>query len=134
MLSQWNKRKKLHKLFFHTFFGASKTWNLSEIPQRSVEIKIDIFISINYFRMLGTGQVNKVFTSRIFINIKNMVTNMKLSFKNVRFRHNSACIIQKWFRFKRVVIVKSGYISLIFPNGSNIISYCFLSLAYLLIP
>ena len=41
-----------------------------------------------------------------------MATNMKLAFTNVSFRHNSACVIQKWLRFKRkVVTVKLAYIS-----------------------
>ena len=50
-----------------------------------------------------------------------MVTNMKLASTNVPFKHNSACIIQKWLRFKRVIIVRLAYILLIFPNGSKII-------------
>ena len=50
-----------------------------------------------------------------------MVTNMKLAFTNVPFRHNSACIIQKLLRIKKIIIVRLAYISLIFPNGSRII-------------
>ena len=50
-----------------------------------------------------------------------MVTNMKLVFTNVPFRHNSACVVQIWLRFKRVIIVRLAYISLIFPNGSKVI-------------
>ena len=50
---------------------------------------------------------------------------MKPAFKNVPFRHNSACIVQKWLRFKRVTIVRLAYISLIFPNRSNIIELLF---------
>ena len=30
-----------------------------------------------------------------------MAANMKLDFTNERFRHNSACVIQKWLRFKK---------------------------------
>ena len=33
-----------------------------------------------------------------------MVTNMELAFTNVPFRHNSACAIQEWLRFKGVII------------------------------
>ena len=51
-----------------------------------------------------------------------MVTkNMKLAFINVPLRHNSACIIQMWLRFKKVITVRLAYISLIFPNVSKII-------------
>ena len=54
------------------------------------------FISINYFTMLGTGWVNKVFSLGTFINIylKNgnkHETNVP-AFTNVTFRHNSACV------------------------------------------
>ena len=71
VLSQWNKWKKWHKFFIFTFlFGAFKRWNLSEALKRSVKIKImSFFISINYFRMTETGQVDEVFSPRIFINI-----------------------------------------------------------------
>ena len=68
------------------------------------------FSSINYFRMLGTGRVNKVFSPRIFIS-KKMVTNMKLAFANVSFKHNSAYFIKKWLRLKRIVTVRLAYIS-----------------------
>ena len=40
-----------------------------------------------------------------------MVTYMKLAFTNVPVRHNSVSIIQKWLRFKRVIIVRLAYIS-----------------------
>ena len=59
--------------------------------------------------MLATGRVNKVFYPRIFIS-KEMVINMKHAFTNVPLRHNSAFTIQKWLRFKRVVITLSFYI------------------------
>ena len=37
---------------------------------KKCEIKnLSLFISVNYFKMLGTGWVNKVFSPRIFINI-----------------------------------------------------------------
>ena len=54
------------------------------------------FISINYFTMLGTGWVNKVFSLRTFINIylKNgnkHETNVP-ALTNVPFRHNLACV------------------------------------------
>ena len=48
-----------------------------------------------------------------------MVVNMKLAFTNVPFRRNSAYIVQKWLRFKRVIIVRLAFISLIFPSGSK---------------
>ena len=60
--------------------------------------------------MLGTGRVNKVFSPRIFIS-KKMVTNMKLAFANVSFKHNSAYFIKKWLRLKRIVTVRLAYIS-----------------------
>ena len=50
-----------------------------------------------------------------------MVTNMELVFTNLPFRYNSACVVQIWLRFKRVIIVRLAYISLIFPNGSKVI-------------
>ena len=58
--------------------------------------------------MLGTGRVNKVFSPTIFIS-KNMVTNMKHALTKTLFRHNSASVIQKWLRFKRVNTVKLPY-------------------------
>ena len=61
---------------------------------------MSFFILIEYFRMLGTGRVNKTFSYGIFIS-KKMVTNMELDLTNVPFGYNSACVIQK---FKRVVI------------------------------
>ena len=54
-----------------------------------------------------------------------MVTNMKLAFTNVLFRHNSACVIQKWLTLKRIITVTLSYISWIFPNGSKIIQLFF---------
>ena len=56
-----------------------------------------------------------------------MVTNMKLAFTNVPLRHNSACVIQKWLRFKRVITVRLAYISKIFRNGSKLIELFFKS-------
>ena len=41
---------------------------------------------------------------------KKMVTNTKLAFSNVLFRHNIACVIQKWLRFTRVSTVRLAYI------------------------
>ena len=38
---------------------------------------MSFFISIYYFRMLGTGRVNNVFSPKIFVS-KKMITNMKL--------------------------------------------------------
>ena len=96
--------------FILTFlFGASKRRNLSEAPQRNVKTRIiSFFISINYFTMLWTEQVNKVFSPRIFIS-KKMVRNLKLPFTNVPFRHNSACgMIKKWLR---IITVRLVYIS-----------------------
>ena len=72
-------------------------------------VKIKIYFYFNYFRMLATGRVNKVFYPRIFIS-KEMIINMKRAFINVPLRHNSAFTIQKWLRFKRVVITLSFYI------------------------
>ena len=55
-----------------------------------------------------------------------MVTNMKLAFTNLPFRHNSTCIIQRWLRFKKVITVRLACISLIFPNRSNFSKSCIL--------
>ena len=52
--------------YLHTSFWCLKKMK----PQRNVTIKImSFFISINYFRMLGTEWVNKRFSPKIFINI-----------------------------------------------------------------
>ena len=40
-----------------------------------------------------------------------MVTNNKVAFRNVSFRHNSAYVIQKWLRFKRAMTVMLAYVS-----------------------
>ena len=53
--------------------------------------------------MLGTGRVSKDFSPAIFVS-KKMVANIKLAFRNASFRHNSAYVIQKWLKFKRMVI------------------------------
>ena len=50
---------------------------------------------------------------------------MKLAFTNVPFSHNSACVIQKWLKLKRVITVRLACISEIFPNGSKIIQLLF---------
>ena len=36
---------------------------------------------------------------------------MELAFVNVRFRHNSACVVQKQVRFKGVITARLAYIS-----------------------
>ena len=59
---------------------------------------MQFFISINYFRVLGTGSDNKAFSPRIIINILKMVTNMKVAFTSSPFRRDSACVIQKSLR------------------------------------
>ena len=40
-----------------------------------------------------------------------MVTNNKVAFRKVPFRHNSVYVIQKWLRFKRVMTVMLAYVS-----------------------
>ena len=35
---------------------------------------------------------------------------MKLAFTKVPFRHNLACVIQKWLRFKKAITARLGYI------------------------
>ena len=35
---------------------------------------------------------------------------MKLAFTNVPFRHNSACVIQKWLKYRRAITLRLGYI------------------------
>ena len=88
--------------------------NLFEALQRSVKITIYVifnimpfFIPSNYFTMLGTTSVNKVFTLGFFINDYKHENN----FTNVPFRHSSACVIQKWLEFKRVITIKLWYIA-----------------------
>ena len=104
-------------LFSHSVSVPQKDETF-EVPQRSMKVKImSFFISINCFMMLWTGRVNKAFSPTIFINISKMLTNMKLAFTNVPFKHNSACVmIKKWLRFKRVTTVRLVYISQIFPT------------------
>ena len=63
---------------------------------------MSFFISV-ILSMLGTGRVSKDSPPGSFIS-KKMVENMKLAFRKVPFRHNSAYIIQKGLKFKRVVI------------------------------
>ena len=70
--------------------------------------------------MLRTGRINKNVSPGIFLNIYKMITNMKLTFTDVTFRHNSACVIQNWLRLKRIITVRLVYISEIFPNVSKI--------------
>ena len=105
-------RGKITFFIFTLLFAASKGWNLSEASQGSVKIKImSFFISINYFRKLWTGGLIKFF----------LLGFSYLKCGNKHFRHNSACIIQKWLRLKRIIIVRLSHISLTFPNGSKII-------------
>ena len=55
--------------------------NLFEAPQRCKK-KVYVNFYFNYFRMLRTGRVNKVFSPEIFINIsKNSNKHEKLLFK-----------------------------------------------------
>ena len=83
-------------LFSHFFFGAWEKFyegfpvvmKIFEAPQKSVKTNFVIFY-FNYFRMLRAGRVNKVFSPGTFIS-KKMVTNMKLAFINIPFRHNLA--------------------------------------------
>ena len=77
------------------------------MPKIFLQKFILFFISIILGCLGREGMVNKVF-SYIF---KKIGTNMKLAFKNVPFRHNSAFVIQKWLRFKRVITVRLAYIS-----------------------
>ena len=84
--------------------------NPAKEPQRSV--KICLFFSV----ILGCLQQDMV--KFYHKNLKKIVTNMKLAFTNVPFRHNSSCVmINKWLRFKLVIRVRLAYISEIFPNG-----------------
>ena len=59
--------------------------------------------------MLGTGRVNKTFSQGFYKYLKKIVTDMKLVLTNVSFRHNSACVIQKWLKFKRLVTARLAY-------------------------
>ena len=40
-----------------------------------------------------------------------MITNMKLAFTIVPFRHDPACVIQKGLRYERVAITVRSYVS-----------------------
>ena len=73
--------------------------NLFKALQRSVKIKFCHF-SFQFFSMLGIGKI-KFFLLGFSIKL---ITNRKLGFTNVPFRYNAVCVIQKWLRFKRVVI------------------------------
>ena len=46
-----------------------------------------------------------IFFSRTFHKYLKKTVRNKLAFKNVLFIHNSACVTQKWLRFKRVTTV-----------------------------
>ena len=72
----------------------------------------------SFLSMPGTERVAKDVSPGIFIS-KKMVA--KVAFTNVPFRHDLVYVIQKWLKFKRVVIAfKLAYISQIFYNGSEI--------------
>ena len=45
-------------------------------------------------------------------NLKKLyITNMKLAFENVSFRHNSSCVmIKKWLKFKLVITARLAYL------------------------
>ena len=90
-------------LFAHFFLAP---WNLFEAPKRVWKLKfMSVFVSMNYFRMLGIGRLIKLFSPGIFINMwKNGNTwNLLLQM----FRLDSlACVMQKWLRFKGVITVK----------------------------
>ena len=70
---------------------------------------MSFFISV-ILSMPGTGRVNKDFATRIFVFKKwyqtlNLLLQMYLSY-------NSAYVIQKWLKFKRMVIsFRLAYIS-----------------------
>ena len=53
-----------------------------------------------------------------------MVTNIKLAFTNVSFRHNSAHIVRKCLRFNRVIIIR-----FIFFRVSEHLAFPFFALA-----
>ena len=58
-----------------------------------------------------------------------MVTNIKLAFTNLPFRHNSTCVIQKWLRFKRVIMVTLALIFVEYAIGGFSIGHLFLLFA-----
>ena len=60
--------------------------------------------------MLGTGRLNNNFSSRILLISKNE-NKHEIAFTNVPFGHDSACFIQKWLRFQRVITVRLAFIS-----------------------
>ena len=73
----------------------------------------------SFLSMPGTEKVTKDVSPGIFISNK-MVANMKLAFTNVPFRHDLVYVIQKWLKFKRVVITfRLAHISQIFYNRSE---------------
>ena len=72
---------------------------------------MSFFVSINYLGRLGQEGSIRFFLLGFLQISKEMVTNMKLAFTNVLFRHNSACVIQKWLTLKRIITVTLSYIS-----------------------
>ena len=73
--------------FIKPFWGTAKKCENKNLRH--------LFISIDLGCLRQEGVI-KFFSSDIFIN-------MKLAFINP-FRYNSACVVQKWLRFKGVVI------------------------------
>ena len=92
----------LQKAFVKTFRPSR---NLFEVSQKSLNMSSCHFLfQLIILWCLGQEGLKKVFLLGLLLIFKKIATNMKLAFTNVRFRHNSACVIQKWLRFKRVIL------------------------------
>ena len=62
-----------------------------------------VIFCFSYFIHAWEERVDKDFSPGIFMS-KKMVANIKLAFTNVPFRQKSPYVIQKWLKFKRMVI------------------------------
>ena len=70
---------------------------------------MSFFISV-ILSMTGTGRVNKDFAPRIFV-FKKWYQTLNLLLQ-MYLRYNSAYVIQRWLKFKRMVIpFRLAYIS-----------------------
>ena len=67
--------------------------------------------------MLGTGRVNKVFSPGIITNVyvKKNSNEHESCFYKCAFRHNSACVIQKWSKFKLLAFC-SPFVCIVDPT------------------
>ena len=67
---------------------------------------------MSFFILVILGCLQQDMVKFYHKNLKKIVTNIKLAFTNVPFRHNSSCVmIKKCLRFKLVITFRLAYIS-----------------------